>query len=413
MGARQRRPRSREAVGEPADARLRVFLTTDADARRWTALVLQSVAGWSYCQIQESVPGVSPKAIREWKAKTLDSHTPEPRKRQRRKADIGAPALAAVQQALRTGGQGNRRRQSLRAAHPRLVAAGIVRNSMEKTRRALHDADWASVPVRKALPITPAGETARHMFCMREARIIAANTAYSDSKYFEGNPTAKSSLGHAWGPKGEKIYEPVPQSSAIKFHAYAAITRFGATELFKAPGTTHYAAAGARGGRGRGRGRGRGAAQPPRSVDSTFYRQTLDDGSGGGMLAQCCAIFARHGISTWRWQQDGAKPHSIADTDIGNRTRALIERQAEIVEPWPAHSPDLSPIEKAWQATQDHVNAYEQWNDAAGYEAAVRRAWRAVVTPSYCRRLFGCIRATYERCVRDGGKQVHGWGHNA
>ena len=105
------------------------------------------------------------------------------------------------------------------------------------------------------------------------------------------------------------------------------------------------------------------------------------------------------GISIWRWQQDGAGAHSVAFTDICKPTRALIEAMATLVEPWPSHSPDLSPIEKAWAAVEQHLWATMTWHDLATFKLALHASWVAVVTPAYCLALFGGLKATYSCCA--------------
>ena len=131
------------------------------------------------------------------------------------------------------------------------------------------------------------------------------------------------------------------------------------------------------------------------------------------MLFACDTIFRAQGITHWRWQQDGAGAHSTASTTTGDGTRAIIQAKAALIEPWPAHSPDLSPIEKCWYACEQHVWACETWTDLPSFKAAVQRAWAHVITPAYCRTLFGGIRNTYEVCRASGGREVKGWGKGA
>lgn len=55
-------------------------------------------------------------------------------------------------------------------------------------------------------------------------------------------------------------------------------------------------------------------------------------------------------------------------TSRGAATRALIEQHARLLEPWPARSPDLSPIEKAWARCKQHLWTAEhlQWHNLQG-----------------------------------------------
>ena len=53
---------------------------------------------------------------------------------------------------------------------------------------------------------------------------------------------------------------------------------------------------------------------------------------------------------------------------------------------WPAHSPDLNPIENAWARMKEHV-AYAQPKNLEQLRAAILAAWNTVMTPEYCRTL--------------------------
>ena len=109
-------------------------------------------------------------------------------------------------------------------------------------------------------------------------------------------------------------------------------------------------------------------------------------------------------------------PHTTArHTTEGAANRALIEAHAVLHEPWPARSPDLSPIEKAWARCKQYLWSAEHisWHNIVTFKAAVRQAWREAVTPAFCRALFRGIRRTYRVCSRAGGAAIVGWGSTA
>ena len=347
--------------------------------------------------------------LTQWESKLLANHNLENVPRATTQHLIPQAALAAVQRALTTGGQGIQKTQSLRRSYPRLAASGAVVKSRETVRLALKRADWGSHPIKAVLPLTVAAKLARLRFTRREARGIAAATAFSDSKHFCATPKRGAKLGRAWAPNGAPKQIAARQGSAINAHVYGAVTPFGASPLFPATGTTGGLSLVAAGGPG-----AHVIVGPrPRGVTAVEYRYLLDDGHGSGMLHAVDAMFRAHGRQRWRWQQDGARAHSVANTPHGRATRALITARAALLEPWPAHSPDLSPIEKAWSATEAHLHAHETWHDHASFLAAIRRSWAAVVTPQYCQKLFRGLRATYTACSSKQGAQVSGWGATA
>ena len=124
-----------------------------------------------------------------------------------------------------------------------------------------------------------AGYAYRAKFCKLEAR--ASKTALLDSKMSNGETSSAGKAGYAsayvWAPDGRPVVVACKAKNAYRVHAYAGITRYGATLLFEATGTFGPS------GRGRGRPRGshgRGCAPPapPKGVQHAEYRLLLDDG---------------------------------------------------------------------------------------------------------------------------------------
>lgn len=402
--ARPRASTSRNDVRSAA----RQILTRDPVARRWTAMALRSIAGWSVATIRRKIPGVTAKRMMVWEKTLVDFRDLRMPRRYSERPILPDAELSAVQTAL-TSGSARSKHQSLRRAMISLSAGGAISKKRESVRKALKRAKWAYQATKKRLPLTPALCVQRLQFTRRETRIIAANTAFSDSKVFEADLTSRGNAGNAWAPEGSPIHRVSKASSAIKVHVYGSITRFAATPLQAATGTSGGLALvdtvpGGRAAIGLNASRGVNAAE---------YRYLLDDGAGKGMLPATAAIFRRAGVPNWRWQQDGARAHTTGNTATGRPTRALISSYATLVEPWPAHSPDLSPIEKAWAWTERHLHAHESWHDHASFMLAVERSWAAVTTPERCRRLFAGLRSTYSVCIAKGGAEVTGWGAHA
>lgn len=408
-GLRPRREPAAEAQPAARAPCIRTLIRKDPVGRRWAALALRHIAGWSDARILKSV-GTSRKGRARWE-KTLaaDEQLVERKPRTPTGTTVTDIELENLKTALTEGGTGQTGRQSLKRAVPKLLANNEVSHAREALRRALLAAAWSYQPVEKSLPLDTACYAYRAEFCRLEARRIALNTAFSDSKMFSGETSSAGKLGHAWAPDGRPVVVACKAKTAYRVHAYAAITRYGATPLYEATGT--FGPSGR--GRGRPRGsRGRARAPPaqPKGVQHQEYRLLLDNGQGGGMLNDVNSIFQGQGISQWRWQQDGAGAHSVANTEIGAPTRAIIEAMATLVEPWPSHSPDLSPIEKAWSAVEQHLWATMTWHDLATFKLALHASWRAVVTPAYCLALFGGLKATYSMCAANGGVEIRGWG---
>eukprot|EP00966_Prymnesium_polylepis_P123524 2855851-Prymnesium_polylepis.1 len=94
--------------------------------------------------------------------------------------------------------------------------------------------------------------------------------------------------------------------------------------------------------------------------------------------------------NSWRFQQDGAGIHSVAATLKGRKRGAPLSSESapNLLEPWPARSPDLSPIEHTWVAAVEKLHEQE-WHDFESFKLAVHCAWELTTTPAYCRKLLG------------------------
>ena len=394
-------------------------LMTHTEGRKWAAIVLAhpKLGGLSYGDIEKKLKGAFSRAglwRLQQKYRATGNFERAPRKKQ--PSLIGKDDILKLKLALMSadgGEQGQRKYRSLKKAHPRLKALGAVSACRETYRKALVKDKWAYQPVKRALALDKPDFEDRAKFARRECRIIAGNTMFTDSKVFPGEFSSKSRLGSAWAAQGDPPTQKTKQKAAFQVHFYGGVTKHGATSLYLAKGT--------KGPSGRPRGRPpKSAAAAPiipttstpasKAVDHVEYRRILGSKVQHGLLKEGCALF---GDVKWRFQQDGASAHSCKDTLIGKITRSVIEECASLVEPWPAKSADMSPIEKAWYACEEHVWASETWSDLNTFTAAVRRSWQRKITPHYCAKLFRGIRPTYECVIAKGGRGIQGWGRTA
>ena len=412
------------AGGDP----LKKILTTDKLIKKYVALALLHFAGWPPEQVVRTVKGGGRHGLRSWGEQLVKNGELQTTFVINRPSKITENDLDILKDKLQNGGAGQRKWMSLRKAVPAAIAAGATFASRETYRQQLIDSNWADQPIKRRLP--DPDEKMRKAFCTVESRGIASNTMFTDSKYFRGQYTPDSRLGHAWGPIGEPLSVVVSQKSQMQAHVYAGVTRYGATPLIFVTGTTKpkgkkkkklaKPAAATERPSDQTRAHTDPPAPPPpthpaeaaqkRGVDAQEYRSKVLLGERG-LLCQGRALFAAHDVEQWRFQQDGAPVHTTkAHTALGKATRTAIEKKAKLVEPWPAHSPDLSPIEKAWGFAEAKLWETESWTNQKEFEAALLRVWEKWITPEYCKKLFGGIRATYETCAKLDGVLVAGWG---
>ena len=391
-------------------------------ARRYAATTLRLVAGWPASRIINKLQ-CSASSLNEWCTKVTAGVGLADRRaisKRKGKSTVERGDLTTLTRLLSSGGEGQLNILSLRRAYPRHTRGQPHPKARETYRKALHSRGWRVQSIARA----PAGSdaAARQQFCATHSRgghNIADRTSFSDSKIFPGEPTATSTLPKAWAPTGKPMCVDVRQKPRYQAHVYGAINKHGASPLEFVRGTRGPSgrgrgrprgSMGGRGGRGGGRGNGAIVAEST-SVTAIYYQTEVLP----PLLKWSHDTWQREGVSAHWWQQDGAGAHTThANTLHGAAGRAVIVAgRGRLVELWPAHSPDLSPIEKAWADTERELWSAYRWTDLASFKVALTAAWAAVITPAYCRKLFGGLRQTYLVCSASGGAHVTGWGRSA
>ena len=149
---------------------------------------------------------------------------------------------------------------------------------------------------------------------------------FTDSKYFyyTYQPTGRQSA--VWCKFGDKPTMPTIKKSK-KVHVYAGLTAFGVTPLFFVEGTS-------------------GAKNLPTSETSAKYVNMLQN-----CMLPAFNMLMQGKVRRPIFQQDGASVHTAEDTLAYLKSRAV-----DVLHPWPAQSPDLSPIENAWAILQQKIN---------------------------------------------------------
>ena len=337
-------------------------------ARRYAAIALCTVAGWGAAKTAKLLQ-CSKSSVFGWVSTTSSGGSLSDKRaisKRKGKTTVADADFNALSKLLDRGGTGQLKIMSLRRAYVRHVAGQRAPKSRKTYRRALHAKGWRSQAFARA----PAGADmpTRERFCAewsRAANLISSRTTFSDSKIFPGEPTSTSTLPRAWAPKGQAKQVAVRLHPRYQAHVYAAINKYGASPLEFVPGTR--GPSGASRGRPRGTVAERAAAaaaappKPPKNVTAEFYQQNVlppllrwSNNSWGGV-----------GVTVWNWQQDGAGAHTTADnTPAGRAGKAAVAAgRGGLLEGWPAHSPDLSPIEKAWADCERELWSTYRWTN--------------------------------------------------
>ncbi|KAJ6254084.1 transposable element tc1 transposase [Anaeramoeba flamelloides] len=78
-----------------------------------------------------------------------------------------------------------------------------------------------------------------------------------------------------------------------------------------------------------------------------------------------------HGKKNWLFMQDGAPAHT-AKTTI-----TYLEKKCNILQNWPANSPDLNPIENLWGIMSRRLNEIDI-KTVKNLEKVVREVWKNI-----------------------------------
>jgi hypothetical protein len=202
-----------------------------------------------------------------------------------------------------------------------------------------------------------------------------SNVAVSDSKMFWLCPKGV-------GDKVWVLYEDEPPLKAAyrdctQVHAYAAVTKWGKTNLFFTAGTT-------------------GMKFPTKGVGASLYIPLLEE-----KLIPATRALMRSSPSVqrgrcWVWQQDGAPAHRAKATQAW-----LAQQNGFSVMKWPPNSPDLSWIENLWGVVAKQLSHRSDLT-ALNFRHAVAQEWDRIPHATYM-AIYNSIKRRLEECIRNNG----------
>ena len=242
-----------------------------------------------------------------------------------------------------------------------------------------HETVRAFVKGNLARPLRPKrkpGLTAKQRqkrleYCKKWVGKCHDNVVMSDSKIFVLCPKG---VGHkVWVLYGDKAPEKQAYRNCTRLHAYAAVSRWGKTELFLTAGTT-------------------GFKCESKGVTAKLYTELL-----GQQLIPACRQLMQHRPvrqrnKPWIFQQDGAPAHKARST------QTWLKQQADFsVMEWPPNSPDLSWIENVWGLVASRLEMRANLTPST-FQQAVHEEWEKIphntlvnLHDSMKRRMQACI----------------------
>lgn len=183
---------------------------------------------------------------------------------------------------------------------------------------------------------------ARVQFSKSENKRDWGNVMFTDRKRFYFMYPGSHVRASVWHSKGQRqtAYRP---SAPQCLNLYCGITRYGATPCCFVSGTS--------------------GKQPKfftqkgnkaRNICSEEYHKVVMK----KLLAGGDKIFKEHEIAAWVMQQDNDRCHAAASKlGLEDYLKKNKDSKIEILPGWPAHSPDLSPIENFWGSVQIKANS--------------------------------------------------------
>lgn len=189
----------------------------------------------------------------------------------------------------------------------------------------------------------------------------------------------------SWVKRGERrVVQKVRKGQ--KLHVYAGITRYGATQLFKATGTTGLAKQYFRTNK-------QGVVVPYDGVGAQEFQDIMRK----RLVPQAERILRKHKAGKGMYLIDGAPAHTAHSTKYFLRSRNI-----QYLQDWPPNSPDLNPIENTWAWLKLHV-CRQHPSTAADLWRKAQQVWRKL-NKDKCAKYMRSFNRRKQLCVqRKGG----------
>jgi transposase-like protein len=241
---------------------------------------------------------------------------------------------------------------------------------------------------KKAL--SDANKAQRLAFCKANKTKNWGRVMVTDRKKFLFRYPGTRVTKYQWSRKGAVRQACRPNHPSV-VNMYAGLTIHGVTKPVFVTGTsglhTNYK---------------NKKGEASKNITAAEYKTVLEEG-----LLKCGErIFQSAGLDSWVFQQDNDPTHRSSAPAAIQAWNSRGRLQVQLLQNWPANSPDLSPIENAWAIVQAKV-------DAAGcqtfeeFQETLKRTWNELPL-AQCRNLMGSMQGRLKKCiVLKGGKTAY------
>lgn len=256
----------------------------------------------------------------------------------------------------------------------------ITRSISTKTAYRAVSAQLQQVLPQAQPPLTPGTKRKRVKFS--KGRHAVMRCVSIDSCIVRAGAPATRHKVWAW-PGLRPVLPRLKKGQQL--HVYAGITRYGATPLFLATGTTGL----------KKRYRKPGTTEFCRGVGAQEFQYIMQH----HLVPAAERILRDHGAGKPVFILDGAPAHRAKST-----LAFLRRRKIEYLHDWPPNSPDLNPIENAWGWWKRPVHKHASTTAAALLQCA-KQEWTQLL-PGMCANLMRSFNKRKQLCVQRGGEHV-------
>jgi hypothetical protein len=266
---------------------------------------------------------------------------------------------------------------------PQVSRQTIMRAARESAKRAGKPLKvWRGRPLKL---LTPAAKANRLRFALAHQNTNWDHTVFTDRKRFTFRYPGTRVKQAWWLEQGQVGVEVKKASHPLSFNIYCGLTIHGTTRAHPVTGTSkqesRYLTK-----------KGKAA----RNITAAEYRDVLQQ----TLLPAAQAIFSKHGVTFWVFMQDNDPTHRSAKATIEKWAQGQSSTP-ERLEKWPAHSPDLNPIENLWAWAQAQVDklaceTFEQFSQ--GVIATLKGVPKAM-----CESLVGSMPSRIKAVIKAKG----------
>ena len=360
------------------------------EERRW-AIVHEWIRSNQNSAATASQLHLSLKAVRHWTAVYEATGGVEPLAKSGRKPVLSEAAAARAHALLLDPMQCSSKMVALQLQQEGTTTALLDKKTIIRAAKRVAMNLGRPIVARRGHPhkqLTEANKQQRLDFCHSSSDVDWSTVMVTDRKRFLFHHPGAVVKPVRWLERGQRWEAPKcnhPQGVNV----YGGLTIHGVTSLHEVTGTStlitsHTTKAG----------------KKSKGITQDEYKAVLTK----TLLRDGATMFAQHKVTSWMLQQDNDGAHRDVSSTIRSWNRQA-SCTVELVQSWPANSPDLSPIENLWSYVDRQVQAMG-CKTFADFRAAVHAEW-GKVSPEMARQYMISMPTRLDNCIAGSGKMTN------